>query len=31
MFSDAELREQLRNAPDNQSLYDLLIHWDQSH
>lgn len=31
MFSNAELREQLRAAPDNQTLYDLLISWDQSH
>lgn len=31
MFSDAELREQLRTAPDSQALYDLLIHWDQTH
>jgi PTS system nitrogen regulatory IIA component len=31
MFSNAELRQQLRAAPDNQTLYDLLISWDQSH
>ena len=31
MFSDAELREQLRTAPDNQALYNMLIHWDQTH
>jgi PTS system nitrogen regulatory IIA component len=31
MFSDAELREQLRTAPNNQALYDMLINWDQTH
>lgn len=31
MFSDAELREKLRTAADNQSLYDLLIDWDSRH
>lgn len=31
MFSDAELREKLRAAANNQSLYDLLIDWDRSH
>jgi len=31
MFSDAELREQLRTAPDSQSLYDLLLEWDRQH
>lgn len=31
MFNNAELRESLQNAPDNQALYDLLIEWDQSH
>ncbi len=31
MFSDAELREQLRTAPDSQSLYDLLLEWDRLH
>lgn len=31
MFSDAELREKLRTAADNQALYDLLIDWDGSH
>lgn len=31
MFSDEELREKLRTAADNQSLYDLLIDWDSSH
>lgn len=31
MFSDETLREQLRNAPDAQSLYDLLINWDRNH
>ena len=30
MFSDADLREQLRTAPDSQSLYDLLLAWDHS-
>lgn len=31
MFSDAELREKLRAAANNQLLYDLLIDWDRSH
>jgi len=31
MFNSAELREQLRTAPDNQSLYNTLINWDQAH
>ena len=31
MFSDAELRERLRTAPDSQSLYDLLLEWDRQH
>lgn len=31
MFSDAELRDKLRAAVNNQSLYDLLIDWDTSH
>jgi nitrogen PTS system EIIA component len=31
MFSDAELREQLRSADSSQSLYDTLIDWDRSH
>ena len=31
MFGDAELREQLRTAPDSQTLYSLLIDWDKAH
>jgi PTS system nitrogen regulatory IIA component len=31
MFSDEQLREQLRTAADSRALYELLIHWDQSH
>jgi len=31
MFSDAELREKLRTATNNQSLYDVLIEWDSNH
>jgi PTS system nitrogen regulatory IIA component len=31
MFSDEQLREQLRAAPDSQTIYDLLIEWDRSH
>ena len=31
MFGDEKLREQLRSAPDNKTLYDLLIQWDQNH
>lgn len=31
MFSDAELRERLRAATDNHTLYELLINWDQGH
>lgn len=31
MFSDNDLREQLRSADDNQTLYQLLIDWDSSH
>ena len=31
MFSDAELREKLREAPDSQTLYDLLLEWDRQH
>ncbi len=30
MFSDADLREKLRTAPDSQTLYDLLLAWDRS-
>ncbi len=30
MFSDADLREKLRTAPDSQSLYDLLLAWDSA-
>lgn len=31
MFSDENLRTQLRAAGDNETLYNLLIRWDQSH
>ena len=31
MFSDSELREQLRSAKDNLALYELLINWDSNH
>ncbi len=31
MFNNAELREQLRMAPDSQTLYTLLIEWDRAH
>lgn len=31
MFSDDDLREQLRSAENNQALYELLINWDSSH
>lgn len=31
MFSDNDLREELRSAPDNQALYQLLIDWDSNH
>ena len=31
MFSNEELRGQLRAATDNKKLYDLLIQWDQNH
>lgn len=31
MFSDNDLREQLRSAQDNQALYELLINWDSNH
>lgn len=31
MFSDEGLREKLHQAPDSQTLYDLLIDWDQNH
>lgn len=31
MFSDDELREQLRSAENNHALYELLINWDASH
>lgn len=31
MFSDADLRERLRTATDSQTLYDMLIQWDQNH
>ena len=31
MFSDAELREQLMQAQDSETLYKLLIDWDQTH
>lgn len=30
MFSNADLREQLRSAPDSQSLYDRLLAWDKA-
>lgn len=30
MFNDTDLREKLRNAPDSQSLYDLLLAWDRA-
>jgi len=31
MFSDAELREKLRSAPDSRTLYNLLLEWDRQH
>lgn len=31
MFSNEELRNQLLEAEDNNTLYELLIQWDQSH
>ena len=31
MFSDTDLREQLRSAADQQALYELLINWDKNH
>lgn len=31
MFSDNDLREQLRSAESSQALYELLINWDSSH
>jgi PTS system nitrogen regulatory IIA component len=31
MFKNSELREKLLAAQDNQTLYDLLVHWDQTH
>ena len=31
MFSDDALREQLRTAENDQSLYDALIDWDRNH
>ena len=31
MFKNTELREKLLAAPDNKTLYDLLVHWDQTH
>ena len=31
MFKNSELREKLMTATDNQTLYDLLVHWDQTH
>lgn len=31
MFSDEDFRQQLRNAKDKQTLYDLLISWDKTH
>jgi PTS system nitrogen regulatory IIA component len=31
MFSDEKLREQLRSAGDSQTLYNLLIEWDNTH
>lgn len=31
MFSNEQLREQLRTAPDSETAYRLLIDWDSSH
>lgn len=31
MFSDEKLRDKLRAADDSQTLYDLLIDWDNTH
>jgi PTS system nitrogen regulatory IIA component len=31
MFSNERLREQLRQAPDSQTAYELLIDWDRNH
>jgi len=31
MFKNTELREKLLAAPDNKTLYDLLVQWDQTH
>ncbi len=31
MFKNSELREKLLAAQDNKTLYDLLVHWDQTH
>ena len=31
MFKNTELREKLLAAPDNTTLYDLLVQWDQTH
>jgi PTS system nitrogen regulatory IIA component len=31
MFKNSELREKLLAASDNKTLYDLLVHWDQTH
>jgi mannitol/fructose-specific phosphotransferase system IIA component (Ntr-type) len=31
MFSDDNLREQLRSAENAQALYELLINWDKNH
>lgn len=31
MFKNSDLREKLMAAPDNQTLYDLLVQWDQAH
>jgi PTS system nitrogen regulatory IIA component len=31
MFKNTELREKLLAAQDNKTLYDLLVHWDQTH
>jgi PTS system nitrogen regulatory IIA component len=31
MFKNSDLREKLLAAPDNKTLYDLLVQWDQTH
>ena len=31
MFKNSDLREKLMAAPDNKTLYDLLVQWDQTH